>query len=136
MGWREYRGKPGVKERIKEKAKEWRDKNREQNKAYLKKRREELLLAAVSAYGGSCSCCGETRLPFLTVDHVNEDGKEHRKSMASSIYYWLAEHNYPQDGRFQVLCYNCNMAKSFYGACPHSGPVPNVSLSRRKRAGW
>jgi hypothetical protein len=25
---------------------------------------------------------------------------------------------YPKD-RYQLLCHNCNMAKGFYGLCPH-----------------
>lgn len=30
---------------------------------------------------------------------------------------WLKTNGYP-DG-FQTLCHNCNMAKGFYGICPH-----------------
>lgn len=59
---------------------------------------------------------------FLGIDHVNNDGEAHRREMAGygrAIYQWLRHHDYPQDGRFQVLCHNCNIAKGLYGACPH-----------------
>lgn len=90
--------------------------------------------AALAAYGGKCACCGEATPEFLCIDHVREDGFLHRKSRAmngSNIYWWLKKQGYPQDGRFQVLCHNCNMAKSHYGGCPHNGPSPHVSLKLR-----
>lgn len=34
-----------------------------------------------------------------------------------NIPWWLRRNNYPNG--FQVLCHNCNMAKGFYGKCPH-----------------
>lgn len=30
---------------------------------------------------------------------------------------WQRKNNYPKG--FQVLCHNCNLAKGFYGKCPH-----------------
>jgi hypothetical protein len=29
----------------------------------------------------------------------------------------LAKHGYPDT--FQLLCHNCNLARGFYGTCPH-----------------
>lgn len=81
-------------------------------------------LDAIAAYGGRCACCGEQALPFLVIDHVQNDGNLHRKTI-SDIYTYLRMAGYPQDGRFQVLCHNCNMAKALYGACPH---VSGLSL--------
>ncbi len=58
---------------------------------------------------------------FLCVDHVNNDGAEHRKKTGSSgsqICVWLVNEGFP-DG-FQILCYNCNFAKHLNGGtCPH-----------------
>jgi hypothetical protein len=77
-------------------------------------------LEAITRYGGKCACCGEDRYEFLALDHVNNDGAAHRKEIRrASIYTWLKRNNYPQDGRFQLLCHNCNLAKAFYGQCPH-----------------
>lgn len=90
---------------------------------YARKVRQECL----AAYGGACRCCGETTPEFLGIDHVNDDGEKHRRELKGygrAIYQWLKKNNYPQDGRFQLLCHNCNMSKGLYGGCPHQGPVP------------
>lgn len=74
----------------------------------------------LDAYGNRCACCGETTPEFLTVDHFNNDGAEHRKLIGhgNHFYKWLAKHGFPQED-FQLLCWNCNCAKGRYGACPH-----------------
>lgn len=68
-----------------------------------------------------CACCGENELDFLTIDHINGGGNQHRKSLGgrrgSGIYGWLRQHKYPNG--YQVLCMNCNFAKGHYGTCPH-----------------
>lgn len=72
------------------------------------------------AYGGACKCCGENVREFLAIDHVNNDGKEHRKIVgfnAASLYIWAKKHGFPST--LQILCHNCNNAKAFYGVCPH-----------------
>lgn len=79
---------------------------------------------AIMAYGGYvCACCGETEPLFLTIDHINNDGTQHRKTFQSSgdgLYKWLKNHNYPKG--FQVLCMNCNFGKRRNGGiCPHKG---------------
>jgi hypothetical protein len=72
----------------------------------------------IEAYGGVCKCCGEAEWKFLSLDHVNNDGAEHRKKIGQSqIYKWAEDNEYPKT--LQLLCYNCNMAKGFYGKCPH-----------------
>lgn len=84
----------------------------------------------LDAYGNRCACCGETTPEFLSVDHVNNDGEAHRRELKGygrAIYAWLAKQGYPQDGRFQLLCHNCNMAKGLYGACPHTRRLEAVS---------
>lgn len=81
---------------------------------------------AIAAYGGKCQCCGEVQEEFLSIDHVNNDGANHRRKIGSEIYRWLKNNGYPKEG-FQVLCYNCNCAKEFSGYCPHAqieGPKP------------
>lgn len=82
---------------------------------------------ALEAYGGRCQCCSEVTPEFLAIDHVHNDGEAHRRELGGygrSIYRWLAANEFPQDGRFQLLCHNCNMAKGLYGGCPHQGTPP------------
>ena len=85
--------------------------------------------AVFNAYGGPvCACCGETIFEFLTIDHIDGGGTEHRKQLRNGdgysggggyrTYRWLKKHNYPPG--FRVLCMNCNFAIGMYGACPHN----------------
>lgn len=81
-------------------------------------------LEAYEAYGGAhCACCGEKELMFLTIDHVNNDGAEHRRSLGwkrggRSMGAWLRANGFPPG--FQVLCINCNFGKHRNGGvCPH-----------------
>ena len=69
-------------------------------------------------YGRSCVCCGESEELFLTIDHVNNDGAEHRRAIGPDICAWLLKNDFPEG--FQVLCYNCNCGKQRNGGtCPH-----------------
>jgi hypothetical protein len=75
------------------------------------------------AYGGACACCGEDNIDFLTLDHVNGDGKADREARkmdggGASFYAWLKARNFPDKDRYQVLCANCNGAKGTKTACP------------------
>ena len=75
----------------------------------------------IDIYGGKCTCCDETTYEFLTIDHINDNGASHRREIKNSggtaFYIWLREHNYPKDN-YQLLCMNCNFAKS-HGGCTH-----------------
>lgn len=83
--------------------------------------------AAIKAYGGyRCACCGETQPMFICLDHVNNDGRAHRKEIGTlggaKLYKWLRDNNYPSG--FQVLCMNCNHGKYRNGGvCPHKMTV-------------
>jgi len=75
--------------------------------------------AAFAHYGESCAYCGQSVEMFLTIDHINDDGAEHRRTQRSGgygghdIYAWLRKNGYPEG--FQILCFNCNSAKGHYG---------------------
>lgn len=91
------------------------------------RRQQGIRVDAIKHYGGSCFCCGESQLEFLAIDHIFNDGAGERKVVGSGskFYYWLRDNNYPPF-RYQVLCHNCNLAKGFYGACPHLRLVRNL----------
>jgi hypothetical protein len=79
-------------------------------------------LGLIYHYGGEatrCACCGEGGIAFLTLDHVAKNGGEHRRRLTGhqGTYRQLIADGYPSG--IQVLCYNCNMARGLYGACPH-----------------
>ena len=88
-----------------------------------RKSRDKLREETMLRYGGNpprCQCCQESTRQFLAIDHINGGGCKHRKQLGSfgvNFYAWLRRNGWP-DG-YQVLCHNCNLAKGYYGACPH-----------------
>lgn len=105
---------------------EWRKANLEKSRAYgrksQQKRRENSRNLVFKHYGDKCTCCGEAERVFLTIDHINNDGAEHRRSLknmgGSPFFEWLVKNNFPSD--FQILCRNCNWGKyANSGICPH-----------------
>jgi hypothetical protein len=75
-------------------------------------------IKAMLHYGNKCFCCGETRIAFLCIDHVNGGGNEHRREIGRRIYEWLIRNKYPPG--FRVSCSNCNSGASLNGGkCPH-----------------
>lgn len=73
------------------------------------------------AYGGKCQECGETHFMKLSVDHVDNDGANHRKKIGN-LYDWLKKNGFPKEG-FQILCYNCNLGKQHNDGVPLSDGV-------------
>lgn len=78
--------------------------------AYAKSIKVECL----ESYGG-CKCqCGEDDVTVLTLDHVNDDGAEHRRETNTrgfGFYMMLRKNGFPSDPPLQVLCMNCNIRK-------------------------
>lgn len=98
--------------------------NEERLKLYNKKTRRKIKLEVLIYYGGNppkCACCGESRIEFLTIDHINNDGAKHRKETKMHTGYqfslWLIRNNFPEG--FQILCWNCNCSRTHWGYCPH-----------------
>lgn len=84
----------------------------------IRKKHREKRELVFAQYGNACACCGETTYEFLHVDHVENNGSSHRRKIGQTqIINWLIAQNFPPG--FQVLCANCNLAKAFYGVCPH-----------------
>jgi hypothetical protein len=103
--------------------KKFKEQEKERKKMYVIQRKIE----TITHYGGKCTCCGETQMEFLSIDHINGNGNEHRQKIKRyggwNFYNWLKKNNYPEG--YQVLCMNCNTAKGFYGKCPHQNEVNN-----------
>ena len=93
---------------------------RESKRVYSLAKHRNNRTIVINHYGGKCACCGESTYEFLAIDHINGGGTAHRreiKGYGSRMCDWLIKNNFP-DG-FQILCHNCNLAKGFYGQCPH-----------------
>jgi hypothetical protein len=91
----------------------------ERKKVYWKEYSWGLRLQVFAGYGGCCNCCGEIEPLFLSLDHVTGDGGDHRAQRGNGVLVLLdvIKEGFPD--RYQVLCYNCHMAKDFHGGCPH-----------------
>ena len=92
-------------------------------------RHQALKALIIKEYGGKCTCCGENKIEFLSIDHIDNTGAEHRRYLRSlgtaDIYTFLLKNNFPKDN-YQILCFNCNCSKQFYGYCPHNINLPAV----------
>ena len=79
---------------------------------YNQKLREEVL----THYGDgklACIICGESRLPCLSIDHINGSGRKHREALGLRagipFYQWLRKQGFP-DG-YRTLCMNCQFCE-------------------------
>lgn len=92
-----------------------------QCKPCIRKRDHDQKVRVFEAYGGTiCACCGETELAFLSLDHVEQNGAEHRKEVGLRVYRYLEKEGYPDPHLYQVLCRNCNWGRWVNnGICPH-----------------
>jgi hypothetical protein len=99
----------------------WKNGNKEHYNESVRLRLRRVRLMVLSHYSGgvpNCACCGESHVEFLTMDHINGGGAEHRRVMKNSnIYIELKRLGFPVG--FRVLCSNCNHAHGCYGYCPH-----------------
>ncbi len=84
--------------------------------------------AVFDIYEQKCNCCGETTIPFLSIDHVNNNGNEHRRQVfkrnsAGNMWVWVSSQNSKgllKKDDFQILCHNCNHGRHINGGiCPH-----------------
>lgn len=122
---RNYMLRPGMKERQLKLGNEWRKRKFEEDpnfrevvRAYKKSHYHRLRLRVLAFYSEGamkCSNCGFDNIDGLVIDHINNDGAEHRRKIGhgtttgGKIFSWLIKNNMP-DG-FQVLCHNCNWIK-------------------------
>jgi hypothetical protein len=91
------------------------------NAEWQRTRNANLRSEMILAYGGCCACCGESEVIFLDLDHIHNNGAEHRREFGNGvkIILWLRDNGWPREN-FQLLCSNCNQGKARNGGtCPH-----------------
>ena len=92
----------------------YRQTHREQRKAIGQAYKEALKAEALRNLGSKCACPGcEVAEPrFLTIDHIlGHANRRNYPVMEAKASGW-------DKTKFQVLCWNCNMAKRDRGFCP------------------
>lgn len=103
-----------------------------------KTRRKQKITICTHYCDGSpkCKSCLETDIDVLTLDHINDDGAEHRRRLGINsgyhFYCWLRnEHKrlgqYP--GGLQVLCFNCQLRKQLKSASHSSVQMKRECLA-------
>ena len=102
-------------------SREWCKRHPEQRKAIVRRRRARLTNEVINMLGGKCACCGEDEPAFLTIHHLNDDGKEHRAMFGGNNATYL--NSIKQDPaawrKYAVLCANCHLGLTRKGKCPH-----------------
>ncbi len=99
-----------------------REKRRLAHNKRVSERYRKTRLLVIRKYGGEipeCKCCGEKTYEFLSIDHINGRGNQERKDYKPGTFYKLLLTTRKKPKQYQVLCYNCNMAKGFLKICPH-----------------
>lgn len=131
---REYNRRPEVMAR----KKEWGRRNPKKYNASRRKIVYQLRLDVLIAYGSNppkcmCECgCSENRVPLLDIDHVNNDGADHRRSLCNgkresgNAFYWkLKKLGWPKNVPLRVLCVKCNVGRQRNGGqCVELGIIP------------
>jgi hypothetical protein len=114
-----YKSDETYKEDMKVRAREYRSSNRKKINEHYKEYRAKRRILLLEKYGGLCACCKESQQEFLCIDHVFGGGNQERKTsnFEAIITKLLASEEISPD--YQILCHNCNLAKGFYGYCPH-----------------
>jgi hypothetical protein len=103
---------------------------RAQSSARHRRHYAHLREQALARLGHACCCCGELRREFHSIDHVRGDGHAERKVLTSvkALYLKIKRAKF-LGRRYQILCFNCNLAKANYGYCPHSNPKSTPFLA-------
>jgi hypothetical protein len=96
---------------------QWKQKNQRRYTMRERERQLSIKLDVLSHYGphGVLQCtwpgCEVTDIDMLSLDHVNNDGAEHRRNLfgkkqgnSGGLYGWVRSHEYPPE--FQTLCMN------------------------------
>lgn len=85
-----------------------------------------------------CNCCGEIHEEFLTLDHKNNNGADHRCKTGywGHLYEKMLDDGFDTND-YQILCLNCNSSLGFRGYCPHrpeiKREIPSEKILKKKK---
>ena len=100
---------------------------RYKNAAYARRLRDYYKDIVFNHYSNNdikCANCGIDVYSVLCLDHIKNDGAEHKRRLnkqgrkqlgTTDIYRDIIRNNFPDN--FQVLCFNCNYHKEFMRRC-------------------
>ena len=96
-----------------------------------------LVLAHYSSNGTiACVQCGETDISCLSIDHIDGNGRKHRRLIGIRggfhFYKWLKSNNLPPG--YQTLCMNCQFKRNAHKEATLEDSMRLVSKSNRLQA--
>lgn len=78
----------------------------------------------IERYGGRCVACGCEEMAVLSLDHINDDGHEEKRSTGKRGFSWYTHVlRQPLRDDLQVLCMSCQYRKRNYGKDFATWPV-------------
>lgn len=104
------------------------------NREAIKQRKLATKLEVFEHYGGAhCAKCGDDRISVLTIDHINQDGAVHRRTiqLKDKLCKWLKKNGYPEG--YRVLCANCNLLAYFEHIAKTQSSNRKARQGRNKR---
>ena len=122
-----HKRKPRSSEQTRYYNKLYRTRHRERSLANGRRYNRQMKTAIITKYGGACACCNESRIEFLSLDHIGGRGAgaAHRRSFKHTRAVYRDVLNGPTDNtKYQILCMNCNTSYGFHGYCPHKEQRP------------
>lgn len=75
------------------------------------KSRDEIKNSIFSILGKRCRRCGFDDERALQIDHIYEDGRNEKNKSSYTHYRKVLISLQKEEGRFQILCSNCNWIK-------------------------
>lgn len=95
-------------------------KDPEARRAYVARRQRERRAETLVALGGKCAWCGISDARVLQIDHIADDGNQHRAELQGlfnsknySLAIWRDVVKRGVTDRYQLLCKNCHTIKTW-----------------------
>lgn len=102
-----------------EKVKQYYQDNQKHIRARVTENGKQWRQKFLEMYGNACSCCGESEIEFLTIDHINgQKGVPVTKKERGIGSYRKACSEY-LPSVYRTFCMNCNFATRHGQICPH-----------------
>ena len=103
------------KKAITEYANQYYQEHKEEEGLKARARYREAKKELTKTLGDVCKRCGFSDPRVLQIDHINGGGRKHLKKKGSgyTMYREMAESVKNNEGKYQLLCANCNLIEAF-----------------------
>lgn len=91
--------------------KKWYKINKVKRKKDVKGYMVRLRISLLTLMGNKCIKCNFEDIRALQVDHINGGGCKEKKIMTRNYYKAVIESILKEEGKYQLLCANCNWIK-------------------------